>query len=278
MGRWRTLTPLLLAALALMVTSVLAYADAGPKHKLSAENAAKIVSEAEDYANAHGGFDNHGGLVSSVAKNWEDFVDNLEMDLGGVNKGQVMRIIAQSHRGNGDEDTNDEGGNEEGATPNVAATLSASYASSPATSWNAGETKSYNVTVTNTGSATWYASGTNRFRLGIEFGTDSDTPGSGWATDQRFSLPNDVAPGGAVTLSVSVTAPTTAGSYVLRHRMVKEDVAWFDQIQKTNVTVGAAATVTPTPVTTAGPVTTATPVPSDRSGDMGNGQGRGRNK
>jgi hypothetical protein len=40
-----------------------------------------------------------------------------------------------------------------------------------------------------------------------------------------------------VTLSVSVTPPLGAGSYVLRQRMVKEAIAWFDQIQKTNVTV-----------------------------------------
>ena len=72
---------------------------------------------------------------------------------------------------------------------------------------------------------------------GLPGRSSSDTPHTGWVTDQRFNLPHDVAPGASVTISVSVTAPNQAGSYVLRHRMVKEQVAWFTQIQKTNVTV-----------------------------------------
>jgi len=91
--------------------------------------------------------------------------------------------------------------------------------------------------VTNIGSQTWNASGANPVHLGIHFGTSSDGWGDGWATDQRFNLAGDVPPGGSQTLTVAVVAPTTAGAYVLRHRMVKESVAWFDQIQKTNVAV-----------------------------------------
>jgi len=117
--------------------------------------------------------------------------------------------------------------------------LAASYSASPPTAWTGGQSQTYSITVTNTGSQTWNAGGTNRVRLGIHFGTASDVPGTGWATDQRFSLPADVAPGASVTLSVSVTAPLGGGSYVLRHRMVKEGVTWFDQIQKTNVTVAS---------------------------------------
>lgn len=116
--------------------------------------------------------------------------------------------------------------------------LAASYSSSPPQSWNPGETKTYNVTVTNTGSQTWNASGTNIVRLGIHFGTASDFPGDGWVTDQRFFLPNDVAPGASATIKVNVTAPPTPGTYTLRNRMVKENVAWFDQIQKVPVAVG----------------------------------------
>jgi len=72
-----------------------------------------------------------------------------------------------------------------------------------------------------------------------------------WATDQRFALPNDLLPGASTTFTVSVTAPTAAGPYVLRHRMVKEGVAWFSQIQKTNVTVGTlTASYSSTPPTT----------------------------
>jgi hypothetical protein len=115
--------------------------------------------------------------------------------------------------------------------------LAASYSASPPTAWTGGQTQTYAITVTNTGSQTWNASGSNMVRLGIHFGTASDGWGVGWATDQRFSLPADLAAGASVTLSVSVTPPLGAGSYVLRQRMVKEAIAWFDQIQKTNVTV-----------------------------------------
>src|SRR5437867_4341924 len=72
--------------------------------------------------------------------------------------------------------------------------------------------------------------------MGHDGGT-SDVPGSGWATTQGFALTTDVAPGASVTFTAAVTAPTTAGSYVLRHRMLKTNVAWFDQIQKTAVAV-----------------------------------------
>jgi uncharacterized repeat protein (TIGR01451 family) len=125
--------------------------------------------------------------------------------------------------------------------------LAASYSSAPPTSWSVGQTQTYAVKVTNTGTQTWNAGATDPVRLGIHFGTSSDYPGDGWATDQRFWLPNDVPPGQSVTMLVTVTAPLTAGGYVLRARMVKENVAWFDQILKTNVTVGSP---TPTPTAT----------------------------
>jgi hypothetical protein len=117
--------------------------------------------------------------------------------------------------------------------------LAARYSASPPTAWASGQSQTYAITLTNTGSQTWTAAGSNRVRLGVAFGTSSDTPGVGWATDQRFSLPADLAPGASVTLSLTVSAPSGAGSYVLRHRMVKEGVAWFAQLQRTNVTVAS---------------------------------------
>src|SRR5690242_7437751 len=98
MSKKRALAPLLLAIFALAMTSVLAYADAGPKHKLSVA-ASVVVSDAESYANAHGGYTNHGDLVSAIAKNWDDFMNGKSY--GHVNKGQIMRIIAHSHLGKG---------------------------------------------------------------------------------------------------------------------------------------------------------------------------------
>jgi hypothetical protein len=115
--------------------------------------------------------------------------------------------------------------------------LAASYSASPPTAWIGGQSQTYSITLTNTGSQTWNAAGPNLVRLGVHFATASDGWGVGWASDQRFSLPADLAPGASVTLSINVTAPLGAGSYILRQRMVKEAIAWFDQIQKTNVTV-----------------------------------------
>ncbi len=42
-------------------------------------------------------------------------------------------------------------------------------------------------------------------------------------------------------MTIAVSAPTTSGNYVLRHRMLKQlnnsQVTWFNQILKANVTV-----------------------------------------
>ncbi len=48
----------------------------------------------------------------------------------------------------------------------------------------------------------------------------------------RYDLPHDVAPGQSVTINVSVGAPGEIGNYVLRQRMVKEYVGWFEQLQR----------------------------------------------
>jgi hypothetical protein len=112
----------------------------------------------------------------------------------------------------------------------------ASYSSTPPTSWSSAQTQSYDITLTNTGSQSWNNSGANPVWLSVVFGTSSDAIGSGWATPQGFGLPSAVAPGASITVAVSVTAPAGAGPYVLRHRLVKDGVAWFDQVQRTDVT------------------------------------------
>jgi hypothetical protein len=110
---------------------------------------------------------------------------------------------------------------------NPATDLAASYSSTPPTSWTTGQTQTYSVTLTNTGSQTWNATGVDRVVLSVHFGTSDDIPGVGWATDQRFALPADLAPGGSVTLSVTVTAPSATGGYVLRQRMLTESEGDF---------------------------------------------------
>jgi glucose/arabinose dehydrogenase/PKD repeat protein len=123
--------------------------------------------------------------------------------------------------------------------------LSAGYVSSPPTTWAPGQVISYPVTVTNTGTQTWPAGGTTPVHLGVYFGDTNDACCTWTVEPVRFNLANDVAPGGSATVTVTVAAPTTAGSYILRHRMVQENVAWFDSMQKTNVTVGTSGDTTP---------------------------------
>ena len=115
--------------------------------------------------------------------------------------------------------------------------LAASYRVRAADSWEAGETRTYEVTVTNTGTHAWNANGDTRVRLGVHFGGESDEPHVGWQTDLRADLPESVAPGDSVTVEVDVTAPDAPGSYVLRHRMVKERIGWFDELDARAVTV-----------------------------------------
>jgi GT2 family glycosyltransferase/glycosyltransferase involved in cell wall biosynthesis len=118
--------------------------------------------------------------------------------------------------------------------------LAANYSSDPPISWEAGDIRMYTITITNIGTQTWNASGSNPVNLGIHFGSDNDLPHEDWVTDQRFSLLSDLAPNCSQILTIVITAPPTTGSYILRHRLVKEDVAWFDQIQKTKVIVREA--------------------------------------
>jgi len=87
--------------------------------------------------------------------------------------------------------------------------------------------------LTNTGTVTWNNTGVNPVRLGVYFNGTSDAIGA-WPTEpRRYSLPASIPPGGSVTISINITTPTAAGSYVLRHRMVKEGIQWSNDLFKT---------------------------------------------
>jgi hypothetical protein len=105
------------------------------------------------------------------------------------------------------------------------------------TSWSPGQSQTYSVTITNNGSQTWAAGGSNPVHLGVHFATAGGGFGAGWYTDQRFSLPADLAPGASVTLSITVTAPANTGNLVLDYEMVKEQQFWFVQFADVSVTV-----------------------------------------
>ncbi len=119
-----------------------------------------------------------------------------------------------------------------------AATWSASYSlrKTPRT-WTALHTQTFDVTLNNLGNQTWPAAGTNRVDLDFHF---TSRTGGGvmhnyWLTNQAFSLPADVAPGGTVTLTVTVTAPANVGTMFLEAEMIKEHQFWFTQTSAVTV-------------------------------------------
>ena len=106
------------------------------------------------------------------------------------------------------------------------------------------ESQSFVIQATNNGTQIWPAGGSNPVRLGLHFAT---SPGgfpnyiksglTAWLSDERFSLPGDVAPGQTVSLNVTPTAPATSGSLLLEAEMVKEQQFWFDQWLSSSVRV-----------------------------------------
>jgi kumamolisin len=112
------------------------------------------------------------------------------------------------------------------------------------TNWSTGQTQTYNVTMTNTGTQSWPAGDPTPVHLGVHFATIGGGAAHNWPwlTDQRFALSNDLASGASVTLSVAVTAPSNSGSFVLEYQMVKESQFWFSQVADINVTVTVAVT------------------------------------
>ena len=107
-----------------------------------------------------------------------------------------------------------------------------------------GETRTLTLKVHNDGSATW--SEANKSRLGAAPGCPSAAAknaltfvpgGAGYVNgvaDARITLAAAVAPAAEATFTFAVTAPATAGDYVLAARMVRDGVAWFgDTFRKT---------------------------------------------
>jgi ABC-type multidrug transport system fused ATPase/permease subunit len=125
--------------------------------------------------------------------------------------------------------------------PREMARLAADYLCQPPDAWVAGDTQAYRVTIRNVGIAPWPASGATMVRLSVTFGGASDAPHDGWANEIRVELPHDVAAGESLTMTVRAVSPDQPGSYVLRHRLVQEGVAWFDELQATHVSVATRA-------------------------------------
>ena len=81
------------------------------------------------------------------------------------------------------------------------------------------------ITLINTGKRTWTATGDNAVRLGVHWlgaeGTDIRWEGA------RVPLPTSVMPGGRVTVSYPLQAPSRPGRYVLAWDLVQGKENWF---------------------------------------------------
>jgi stage II sporulation protein D len=88
-----------------------------------------------------------------------------------------------------------------------------------------GETKTVQVTVTNTGNQPWTVSGPNPVNLSYHLLDGNGNPVI-W-DGPRIPLGGDIAVGASKQLTVGYTAPSTAGTYTLVVDLVREGVSWF---------------------------------------------------
>lgn len=90
------------------------------------------------------------------------------------------------------------------------------------------------ITVTNTGTTTWFAGGGTPVHLGIHFMTGGGgCPGQCAAllTNERYVLQSDVPPGGTVTIGAIITPPTVTSptALTIEYQLVAEGLAWFPE-------------------------------------------------
>jgi len=101
----------------------------------------------------------------------------------------------------------------------------------------AGLAHTQNVTVTNTGSAAWNASGANPVALSYHWHDDSG--GTVVWDGVRTPLAADVAPGASATLAVRIVAPAAGTGYTLSLDLVREGLAWFGTPLRSVISVEA---------------------------------------
>jgi SAM-dependent methyltransferase len=92
-----------------------------------------------------------------------------------------------------------------------------------------GERVTLPVRLTNGSLTTWPASGRADGKYQVKLGNHWRTASDEMIVldDGRATLPHDLAPGSETTVSLSITAPPAAGSYVLELDMVQELAGWF---------------------------------------------------
>jgi hypothetical protein len=114
----------------------------------------------------------------------------------------------------------------------------------------AGRTNPVQVTLRNTSSRTWPASGSHPVRLGYHWykTNGAEVPSALW-DDNRSVLPHDVLPGDSVSLPCNLSAPRSPDRYELRWDMVEESITWFawQGVATLNVGVNVVTEGTPVP-------------------------------
>jgi SAM-dependent methyltransferase len=96
-------------------------------------------------------------------------------------------------------------------------------------SLGAGEKLSLAVTVENRSTHVWNAlpDASGRFRINVANHWRFDDGELLQRDDGRCPLPHDVAPGGRVTVLLTITSPRCDGAYELEIDLVQENVGWF---------------------------------------------------
>src|SRR5512133_1705286 len=110
---------IIVATLLVAVTPLFAYADAVPKSKVTASDAAILAQVGSIMGDSYDG-SNHGGIVSAANENFDQLLKNLSLDGKKFSRGQLISIIARSNADNGnavaDADADaDENSDEQGA-------------------------------------------------------------------------------------------------------------------------------------------------------------------
>jgi Ig-like domain from next to BRCA1 gene len=98
----------------------------------------------------------------------------------------------------------------------------------PPSTMRAGEKLDVHLKLKNLGSETWTAVGTKDFKYQIDMG-NRWIRGTENKEDNRAVLQADLPPGGETELTMSITAPSQPGDYVLEFDMVHEAVTWFKE-------------------------------------------------
>jgi SpoIID/LytB domain protein len=91
-----------------------------------------------------------------------------------------------------------------------------------------GTTYTIAIPVSNSGVATWNATGPNVVDLSYHW-----TDGAGTVVvwdGTRTPLPADVAPSASTSIAASITTPKTPGAYTLTVDLVREGIAWFGSL------------------------------------------------